>query len=134
MKTLRAAYFSPLIGHIALYVTEDKFTRSTPQIVTDLPTQMQGIVAGAVQWLTIQLPEGMQTISQIILTRLADVPTEYAEASDGEIDEPIAWSATFEISVTGQGEKGETSLLIYSTPGEVTNAVAALWDYLVTQI
>ena len=131
MKTLRTAYFTPLEGLITLYTSENGYAQSQPQPVTSLPSAMQTIVDGAVAWLAAQLPTGMQTVSQIILTRNADVPVTWSEAIPPA---PLTWSAAFEISATGTSPAGEATITIKSIPGEVTTAVAALWDYLATQL
>lgn len=128
MKTLRSAYFYPLTGSIALNVTEGSFRRTDHLSIADLPEEMRQIAEGAMAWLSAQLPEGMQTLVQVILERNADIPTAWSE---GEEPQPTAFSPSFSISATGQGPAGEDTIRVQSEAGELTNATAALWDYLV---
>ena len=129
MTILRSAYFYPQSGAIGLHLTENGYARTRNVQLSDLPADMRQIAEGALSWLTGQLPAGMQTLTQVILERGADIPTAWSE-SEGEEPQPIAHSPSFFIAITGSGEKGEATISIQSTPGDTTNAVAALWEYL----
>lgn len=130
MTSLRSAYFFPQSGSIALYKSEDGYSKTRNLLFANLPTEQHQIAAGAMQWLAQQLPDGMQSLQQVILERLADVPTAWSEATEEQPAEPTAWSPAFSISVTGSGPLGESTQSITSTPGALTDATAALWNYL----
>lgn len=145
MTTLRTAYFYPQTGGIALYVSEDGFARTQPLLLTSLPPEQTAIADAAMQWLAAMLPGGMQALTQVILTRNADTPTAWSEAildASGNVvtqPQPTAWSPSFSIISTGngvnaQGKKQETTITLQSTPGAVTDATAALWDYLASNL
>lgn len=134
MTTLRTAYFYPQSGSIAVYVSEDGFARTQPLLLTSLPPEPKALADGALQWLAVMLPHGMQQLTQVILTRNADTPTAWSEATETQPAQPVAFSPSFSICITGQGQKGETTISIQSVPGAVTDAAAQLWDYFLTHL
>lgn len=113
-------------------MSEGEFSWTNTIAFSDLPEQMQQIATGAMGWLGAQLPDGMQTVKQVILERNVDAPTAWSEVTEEQPSVPTAWSPAFSISVTGLGDKGESTLSIASVPGALTNATAQLWDYLAT--
>ena len=140
MTTLRSAYFRPLTGTIELYVSEDGFARSEPLTLTELPDGPRQLADGALQWLSVMLPNGMQALSQVILERHPNVPSAWSEPvldAFGNVVTPAiptAWSPSFSISATGQGPKGETTISLNSIPGPITEATAQLWDFFLTHL
>lgn len=123
--TLRSSYFFPQTGAIQLNFKNGDFSRNVHLQLSDLPEEMRAIAEGAMAWLSAQLPEGMQELQQVILERMADVPTAFDEN-----EQPTAFSPSFSICFTGSGPAGEASPRIASTQGAITDATAQLWDYL----
>ena len=138
MKTLRTVHFRPASGDIDLYVSDAGFSSVHPIAMPELSPGMQQLTSMAMQWLASQLPQGIQELTQVILTRLADEPATWSEADMEAIPPvfpvPLSYSAAFEISVTGRGGRGEATIGIRSVPGPVTDATAQLWDSLAALI
>jgi hypothetical protein len=127
MKTLTQIHFVPPASG-TLYFADGRFRSLTGLAFTDLPTDQQTAVDGAMQWLAgMAATLGFATISEVFLRRVADTQLPPVDPED-ETEEPI-YSPAFVAEITGSNAEGLRGVeQINSVPGPETNAMAELWD------
>jgi hypothetical protein len=121
MKKLTKIHFVPPVSG-TLYFAEGRFQSLTGLAFSDLPSEQQAAVAGAMQWLGAMAEQlGFVSITEVWLQRLGDVQI-------GTEEDPET-SPAFLAEITGTNAEGLTgSEAIQSVPGQETNAMAQLWD------
>jgi len=121
MKSLTQIHFVPPTSG-TLYFSEGRFQGLAGLAFTDLLSEQQAAVAGAMQWLGAMAEQlGFVSITEVWLQRLGDVQI-------GTEEEPET-SPAFLAEITGMNAGGLTgSEAIQSVPGQETDAMAQLWD------
>jgi hypothetical protein len=133
MKTLTQIHFVPPTSG-TLYFADGRFRSLTGLAFTDLPTDQQTAVVGAMLWLGgMAATMGFATISEVFLRRVADVQLPPVDPED-ETEEPV-YSPAFVADITGTNAEGLHGVgAINSVPGPETTAMAALWEIFESQL